>query len=704
MIKKNLLVAKKMRIVLDNGLRDISWLAFNERVLQEAADTNVPLAERIKFLGIFSNNLDEFFRVRVATLNRLARLDTKAKSALKIHPTRVINKINNIVVQQQGLFERTWIQIQKDLKNFGVKMVTNEKLNPAQAIFVENYFNEFVSGNIIPLMLDGMKTFPTLNDKSIYLACTLKNSNLKKPTKFALISVPARRLPRFVIIPSIGKETNIILLEDIIRHCMPEIFSVLGYDTFSAHIIKVTRDAELDIDNDPSTPIIQKLEKSIKERKSGKLVRLVYDKNIEPTIFAFLVQKLGLGKRDSLIAGGRIHNFKDFFNFPEVNIPKAKPIQSLMHPALRLRTSLSAVLLKQDVLLSFPYHSFDSIVDLLREAAIDPDVTSIKMTCYRLATRSKIINALTNAVRNGKKVVVMLELKARFDEEANIEWKEELEDAGVQVLLGVDNFKVHAKLCVITRIQKGKTQKFGFVSTGNFNEKTAKTYSDFCLLTSNKMIMADAEKVFSFLQNPKFDFAGLKMAKTLLLSPVSMRTGLTKLIEAEVRNVRKGIPAAITLKMNSLSDGLLIRELEHAAKQGVVVRLIVRGIYCLNLDASKKIDVRAISIIDEYLEHARVLIFGNNGDPKVYISSADFMTRNIDHRVEAACPILDGQVKEQILAMINIQLADNQKARILNKGLSNEYVHENKKPKIRSQQSIYNYLKGLTRIKEMPSK
>ncbi len=681
-----------MRIIFDNKFRDISWLAFNERVLQEAEDEQVPLAERIKFLGIFSNNLDEFFRVRVATLNRMALLEKKTKVALRIQPNKILTEIQNITIELQDRFERAWLSIRKSLGQLGVKVVTNETLDAKQRVFVEGYFAEFVSGNIIPLMLDSLSTFPVLNDKSIYLACTLRRKKAPSVTKFALISVPARRLPRFVIIPSSKKETHIILLEDIIRQCLPKIFSFLGYDTFTAHIIKLTRDAELDVDNDPSTPLIQKLEKSIKNRKLGKPVRLVFDKNIDIKLLQFLMLRLGLGKKDNLMAGGRIHNFKDFMNFPNINIPTAKGIQSIAHPNLQGNSSLMSLILKKDVLLSFPYHSFDAVIDVLREAAIDPEVRSIKITCYRLATSSKIINALTNAVRNGKKVTVMLELKARFDEEANIEWKAELEEAGVKVLLGHEHFKVHAKLCVITKLHQGKILKYGFVSTGNFNEKTAKSYSDYCLLTSNKSIMADAERIFKVLEKEKFEVAPLHLCKTLMVSPTGMRKGIIALIEEEIKQAKKGLPATVILKLNSLSDSILIEKLQQAAQNGVVIRLIVRGIYCLRPSKSKKMDVKAISIIDEFLEHSRVLVFGNNGNPKVFISSADFMTRNIDHRIEAACPIFDENIKQQVLDMLNIQLRDNQKARILNNGLTNEYV-KNKEAENRSQLAIFNYLK-----------
>ncbi|MBP6431708.1 MAG: polyphosphate kinase 1 [Ferruginibacter sp.] len=680
-------MAKKKIIV-----RDISWLSFNDRVLQEAADDTVPLLERIKFLGIFSNNLDEFFRVRVAALQRMAELGNKAKMHLEINPESILETIQEKVIEQQKEFDRIWNEILRELKKRKISLLNDTQLNKAQQQFVLNYFNEEVRGNVIPLMIESIHSFPFLNDKSIYLACTLSKKDKSIAKRFALLSVPARRFPRFVVLPSKANEKHIILLEDIIRFCLPNIFSFFGYDTFSAHIIKLTRDAEIDLDNDVSTSLIQKIEKGLKNRKKGKPVRFVFDKAIDPSLLTYLVKRLGLSRKDNLIPGGRIHNFKDFMNFPDVVFEqKSSRKKPFIHPKLNNVTSLCNVILKKDLLLNFPYHSFESIIDLLREAAIDPNVQSIKVTCYRLASRSKIINALTNAVRNGKQVTAVLELRARFDEEANLEWKEDLEEAGVKVLIGVPNMKVHAKLCIIKKKVGAKIIEYGFISTGNLNEKTAQLYGDHCLLTANENIMADVNKIFRYLENPAL--LVLKSCKTLLVSPVSMRKQLIHLINKEIQFAKKKKSASITLKLNSLSDEVMIEKLYEAAKVGVEINLIVRGIFCMLTENKQFKNVEAISIIDEYLEHARVMIFNYGGNEKVFISSADWMTRNIDHRIEAACPIYSKEIIEELKDILKIQQSDNIKARILDNDLANNYVNPRNTKKVRSQIEIYNYLR-----------
>ncbi len=675
-------------------VRDISWLSFNHRVLQEAADDTVPLKERIKFLGIFSNNLDEFFRVRVATLQRMIEVGKKANMHLEMQPQLILEQIQDIVLEQQKEFERTWNDIFKELKKHKIFLVNETQLNREQKKFIINYFDEEIRSNVVPLMIENIQHFPVLSDKSIYLACKLSKKDKTIPQRFALVSVPARRLPRFIILPSKHGQHVIILLEDIIRHCLPYIFSFFGYDTFSSHIIKVTRDAEIDIDNDISTSLIQKIEKGLKNRKKGKTVRFVYDKDIDPSLLTYLVKRLGLTQKDNLIPGGRIHNFKDFMNFPDAVFSQKNPRKRpFVHPLLKNFTRVTDVVLQKDVLLNFPYHSFDSVIDLLREAAIDPDVTQIKITCYRLASRSKIINALTNAVRNGKHVTVVIELRARFDEEANLEWKDELEEAGVKVLIGVNNMKVHAKICLIKKVVNKQTTHYGFVSTGNLNESTSKIYGDHCLLTSDRNIMADVNRMFHYLEQPKTRIKVLRSCKTLMVSPVLMRKQLMLLIDKEIKTAKAGKEAAITLKLNSLSDEALIAKLNEAARAGVELKMVIRGIFCMLTENSKfKIPVQAISIVDEYLEHARVMIFHNGGKEKTFISSADWMVRNIDHRIEAACPIFEKGIQQELKDILTIQLRDNIKARRLDNELTNIYINPRNTKKVRSQVEVYNYL------------
>ena len=677
--------------------RDISWLAFNGRVLQEAADPTVPLRERMRFLGIFSNNMDEFFRVRVATLKRMAEFSgnkSKANMHLEQSPEKILNDIQGIVLEQGDDFDAIWEIIRKEMEGEKIFLVSEKELDPHQQQFVQNYFEEEIRSNTIPLMIESIPTFPYLRDKSIYLAVVLSRRDGSMKRKYALIEVPSRVLGRFVLLPSPAMdEHHIILLEDIIRYNLRNIFAYFGYDTYESWVFKVTRDAEIDIDNDVSTTLMQKIEKGLKNRRKGKPTRFVYDREMDKGLMDYLIKRLNLSKKSgNLIPGGRIHNFRHFIDFPDVFPKKGQRRKPFAHPLLMKSPRVTDVVLEQDVMLHFPYHSFGPVIDMLREAAIDPNVTTIKITCYRLASNSKIINALINAVRNGKHVTVMLELRARFDEEANLEWKERLEDEGVRVLIGIPNVKVHAKICLIKKRINNFTIHYGFVSTGNLNEKTAKVYGDHCLLTSNRHIMADVNRIFNYLEKWKEGTAPLKACKTLIPCPTGLRRELVKMIVRETRLAREKKPAAITLKMNSISDEDLIEKLTEAAKAGVRVRLIVRGIFCMFSENSKfLIPVKAISIIDEYLEHARVFIFHNGGKEKTYISSADWMVRNLDHRVEATCPVLDEGITQELKEILDIQLADNVKARWLDNGLQNSYVRDDRE-KVRSQIEIHNYL------------
>ena len=683
--------------------RDISWLSFNARVLQEANDPTVPISQRIRFLGIFSNNMDEFFRVRVATLKRMAEFRS-SKAKLNLHMEDAVSEILvdllHIVLKQQSEFDRIWANIQLELKKNKVFIKNDQQLTKDQKHFVVDYFEKEVRSNIIPLMIEGLPELPYLRDKSIYLGVVMQKKNSAYKQQYALIEIPTKTLGRFIKLPTDKTETHIILLEDIVRVNLPYIFSYFGYDHFEAHIFKVTKDAELDLDNDISTSLVEKMQKGLKKRRKGKPVRFVYDKEMNSGLLNYLTKKLKLNSKSSIIPGGRIHNFKHFMDFPDVFPASNRRMTAIPHPDLNSAIRVTDVIGKKDILLHFPYHSFNAIIDLLREAAIDPDVKSIKITAYRLASESKVINALVNAARNGKKVEVMLELKARFDEEANLEWKTVLEEEGVKVILGIPNMKVHAKVCIINKRVQNKTIQYGFVSTGNLNEKTAHFYGDHCLLTSNRNIMADINRIFFYLENPVSHAGTLEECKTLLISPMGMRKKITELVEKEIREAKKGFPASITLKLNSISDVSLIEKLNQASAAGVEVNLIIRGIYSAKMQTKKKqVSPYAISIVDEYLEHARVLVFHNGGNVLVYISSADWMVRNLDHRVEAACPIVDNDLKKELLDILKIQLSDNVKARILDPEFINNYVSSPRKKRIRSQQEIYNYL-----VKKQPTK
>lgn len=673
--------------------RDISWLAFNGRVLQEANDPSVPLKQRIRFLGIFSNNLDEFFRVRVATLKRMTEFaGKKINMHLEDNPQSILDQIQIIVLQQQNEFNRIWENILLELAQQHIYIVNDKQLNEKQQEFIRNYFDEEVRSHVIPLMIESLPNLPYLRDKSIYLGVVMRKNTSAYDQKYALIEVPARRLSRFLQLPSENGSHYIILLENIIRYNLPYIFAHFNYDYYDAHVFKVTKDAEIDIDNDISTSLVQKLEKGLKNRRKGKPVRFVYDKEMDAGLLEYLIRKLNLSRRDNIIPGGAIHNFRHFMDFPDVfaTVDARRPI---IHPLLRQNAMIADIIAKQDVMLCFPYHSFNPVIDLLREAAMDPAVVSIKITAYRLAQDSKIINALINAVRNGKQVTVMLELRARFDEEANLEWKEKLEEEGVKVLLGIHNMKVHAKLCVIKRRMNKKTFQYGFVSTGNLNEKTARIYSDFCLLSSNRKIMADINRIFRFLESPKTNAELIKQCTTIIPCPVSLRKELEKLIDAEIRAAKAGKKSGIIIKSNSLSDASLIHKLYAAAEAGVKIDLIIRGIFCAKPE-QKKLDnnMNAVSIVDEYLEHARVFYFHTGGKEKIFISSADWMVRNLDHRIEASVPVENKNIKNMLKSVLEIQLMDNIKARKLNNELTNEYIPQHDDKKIRSQIEIYKYL------------
>jgi len=680
-------------------VRDISWLSFNARVLQEAADPTVPLRERVKFLGIFSNNMDEFFRVRVATLKRMAEIGSMKKLNMHLEqaPDKILEEIQMIVLEQQTEFNRIWERISEELQNEKIFLVTERQLNKDQQRFVQHYFEEEVRANIIPLMIESIPEFPYLRDKSIYLGVVLSRRDGSMRRKYALIEVPSKSLGRFIELPSPPGEHHIILLEDIVRFNLRSIFSYFGYDRFDSWVFKVTKDAEMDLDNDISTSLIQKIEKGVKNRRKGKPVRFVYDKEMDQGLIAYLIRRLNLSRKDVILPGGRIHNFRHFMDFPDVFAKKSQRKRPLRHPLLQKTNRVTDVVLQKDIMLHFPYQSFDPVIDMLREAAMDPEVSSIKITCYRLASNSKVINALINAVRNGKAVTVMIELRARFEEEANMEWKERLEEEGVKVLISIPNLKVHAKICIIKKRTNGRTLHYGFVSTGNLNEKTAMLYGDHCLLTANRAIMMDVNRLFIYLEKNKDGDGILKAMNTLIPCPTGLRKELDKMINREVKNARNNMPAAITLKVNSLSDEDLILKLSEAAREGVRIRMIVRGIFCMYTENEKfQTPVRAISIIDEYLEHARVFIFHNGGDEKVYISSADWMVRNLDHRVEATCPVFDEDIKKVLKNILEIQLSDNVKARILDNELRNQYVTSEGGKKIRAQIEIYNYLQEKT--------
>lgn len=679
--------------------REISWLSFNERVLQEAADKTTPLIERIKFLGIFSNNRDEFYRVRVATVRRLSKLGRKAVSLYGEDPKELLPKLQRKVIEQQNRFEEIYTEILKELADNNIFMINERQLNENQIAFIKNYFHSDVLPALFPIMVDDTKSFPYMKDKSGYLFVKLISIAEKKKNKFALIEIPSKILNRFVVLPTEDEKKYIILLDDIIRYCVNEIFEVFGFRSVESYNIKLTRDAELDIDNDVSKSMLEKISKGIKDRKKGLPVRFVYDAAMPNDMLSFIMKKLGMDKKDNAIPGGRYHNFKDFINFPTLGEKKLiyKHQPPLEHGLLQnTNKTILDTLFHKDILLHYPYHTFNHIINLLREASIDPRVESIKITLYRVADSSKIANALINAIKNGKKVVVLVELQARFDEENNIYWANKLQEEGAHVIYGVTGLKVHSKLFLITSRIKGKEVKVAHIGTGNFNEKTARIYTDFSLLTANKLITDEVNKVFDFY----VDNFKVGQFKHLAVAPFYMRKTFVSLINKEIANAKAGKKSGIILKMNSLVDREMIVKLYEASNAGVPVQLIVRGACSLvtGIEGYSK-NIVAYSIVDKYLEHARVFIFHNGGEEKMYLTSADWMSRNLDSRSEVAVPIYDKEIRKQIKDIINIQLAGNTKVRILDPFQENVY----KKPqpgerKIRVQDEVYDYIKETNKI------
>ncbi len=682
MIKKN--------IVLIN--RELSWLAFNDRVLQEAEDKTVPLIERLKFLGIYSNNRDEFFRVRVATLKRVVKHQKKAEELMGENPIRLLDKIQKAVIAQQEKFERTYQNIIRDLKKHNISIVNEKQLTPIQGAFVKDYFREKVKSSLFPIMLENTPAFPYLKDRLGYLIIKLGRNDISKKSKYAIVEVPTDNISRFLVLPKDKDKSFIMLLDDVIRFCLDDVFQNFEYDYIEAYNIKLTRDAEIDIDADLSKSFVEKISKGLKARKKGQPVRLVYDSEITPGMLDFIMKKVKLGKDDNPIPGGRYHNFKDFISFPNVGHPDLsyKKISALKHPDLKDQLSIIKVIKKKDVLLTYPYQSFDHIIDLLREASIDPKVQNIKITLYRVAKNSNIVKALINALKNGKEVTAVIELQARFDEEANIYWSDKLQEEGANVIYGVPGLKVHSKMFLITRKESGAINQYAHIGTGNFNGDTSKVYTDHTLLTSDKQITDEVEKVFNFYSD---NFKG-GTYKHLLVSPFFMRKRLIQLINKEIQNAKARKPASITLKLNNLVDADMIRKLYEASSEGVQIKLIVRGI-CSLVAGVKGLseNIQAISIVDKYLEHSRVFIFHNNGEEKYFISSADWMTRNLDHRSEVAVPIYDKNVQKELRNIIDTLWLDNTKARILGAQQDNEYRKPKGKLKIRAQEEIFNLLK-----------
>ncbi len=672
--------------------REISWLDFNARVLQEASDKNVPIIERLRFLGIFSNNLDEFFQVRYATVKRIAESGVNKDNSKNKKAINLLDKITNKVIKLQNKSSKILDSIQLSLKGEGIYFINENEVKDSQKDFLKDYFLREISPALVTVILSKRKKYDFTDNKAFLIA----NMKFKKQESiYSIVEIP-KNISRFVALPKKSSKQYIMLIDDIIRYHLNIIFSYYNYERIDAHMVKITRDAEMDIDDiDLSKSYIKKISEYVKKRKYSNPVRLVYDQAISKTTLDFIIKKLKITSNDSLIPGARYHQRRDYMDFPDLSredllYKKNKPLNI---PNLHIEANLLTQISNKDFLMYTPYHSFSYLVAFLRQSAIDPNVKSIKITLYRLSKNSNVISSLINAAKNGKKVLVQIELQARFDEENNIRVAEMLKLAGVEIIFGVKGLKVHSKICLIERRENNATKFYGFISTGNFNESTAEVYTDYTLFTSNQGILKDVSKVFGFL---KVNYK-LQKYKHLIVSPHYTSSLLFSLIDAEIQNSINGKKSGIILKLNSLTSNRFIDKLYEASNSGVKIQLIIRGICCLipNLkNLSENIEV--ISIVDKYLEHPRVYIFENDGDKKVYISSADLMTRNLDNRVEVACPIYQEDLKKQILDTIQISLMDNVKSRLINLNKQNKFV-ENKNKKVRSQWDTYDYFYKINR-------
>ncbi|EGR0206675.1 polyphosphate kinase 1 [Vibrio vulnificus] len=673
--------------------KELSWLSFNERVLQEAADKTVPLIERIRFLGIFSNNLDEFYKVRFSDVKR--RILINREQGGNDISKHLLSKMQSKALKLNERFDELYNELIRDMARRHIFLVNESQLDEAQQKWIVKYFRKEVLPHITPLMLtDEIDVLQFLKDEYAYIAVELKK---QEQSKYALLEIPTDHLPRFIMVPEQkGKrKKTIILLDNIIRFCLNDIFGgFFDYEELNGYAMKMTRDAEYDLRHEVEYSLLEQMSEGLSQRLTALPVRFVYEREMPEEMLKYLCYKLKISHYDSLIPGGRYHNFKDFIAFPNVgrDYLENKPLPPLTCADFEGYANAFDAIRNQDILLHYPYHSFEHITELVRQASFDPKVVSIKINVYRVAKNSRLMNSLIDAVHNGKRVTVVVELQARFDEEANIEWSKLLTDAGVHVIFGVPGMKIHAKLLLITRREEEGFMRYAHIGTGNFHERTARVYTDFSLLTADQELAAEVRGVFSYIMNP---FRPIKF-RHLIVSPRNSRSQLYRLLDREIHNAQAGKKASITLKVNNLVDKGLISKLYAASSAGVKIRMIIRGMCSLvpGLEGISE-NIEIISIIDRFLEHPRVLVVHNDGDPQVFISSADWMERNIDNRIEVMSPVRDARIKQRIIDILSIQFTDTVKARRIDKEMSNNYVERGNRKKIRSQIAIYDYLKNV---------
>ena len=670
--------------------RELSWLDFNRRVLQEAQDKRVPLIERIRFIGIFSNNLDEFYKVRYATVKRIAQMEAELDSVAGQKAEQLLQEITQKTTALQDDSFATIRQLTEELKNEQIFVLNEQMLDETHAAFVHRYFNEKVSPSLLTVIISEQTRMPNTKGSNVFLGVRLEQANATEPM-YALIEIPSH-LDRIVVLPARGEKQYVMLLDDLIRHQMQYIFSIFSPTSVKAYMVKFTRDAELDFDDDMNKSYIDKIASSVRERVDGDPVRFVYDKKIEPDILELLLDKFQIGSRDSIIPGGRYHNRRDYMKFPSLGrtdllYDKAPPLPI---KGFSLDHAILAQIAKRDYLLYTPYHSFAYVIKFLREAALDPKVKSVFITIYRLSDDSQVANALIQAARNGKQVTVQIELQARFDEESNIRYAEMLKNEGVRLVFGIPSLKVHSKICLIQRQEADKLMRYGFISTGNFNESTARIYTDYTLFTANQQILKEVNRVFNFLEKSY----KVPSHKHLLISPFTTSTGFKERIEREINLANEGKNALIRIKINNLTNYDMVEALYKASQAGVQIRMIVRGICCLVPGIkgfSENIEV--ISVVDRFLEHPRMVIFENGGDRDIFISSSDWMTRNLDNRVEVSCPIYDKEIQQELVDTFELSWNDNVKARWVNSNKKHDYRTNGAKA-LKSQEATYAYYKN----------
>jgi polyphosphate kinase len=677
---------KKKKVDKHYLSRDISWMYFNRRILQEAMKERVPLLERLTFLGIYSNNLDEFFRVRVATQSRVAECDDKAARAEQEEARQLIKHINTLNSKYSKEYEATIRQVEMELEKENICLIKHTQLDEEQQRFIASFYQQRLNGLINPVWLNALKQLGNETDENIYLAVKMKKEG-RKAGEYAIIELPVGLVGRFVRLPDKEGKSYLMYLDDVIRYCLPFIFSGMNYTHFEAYAFKFTKDAEMEIDNDLRNGMLQKISKAVKSRKKGEPLRVIYDAGMPKDLLKRVMNKLNLDKQDTVLGGGKYHNHKDLMRFPDcgrkdLKYPAWTPI---LKKELAEDVSILELIRRKDRFIHVPYHSFDSYIRVLQEAAIHKDVKCIKTTLYRLAKDSKVVKALINAARNGKKVTVVIELLARFDEASNIDWSKKMQDAGIHVIFGVEGLKVHSK---ITHISMKAGADIACISTGNFHEGNARMYTDYMLMTASKNVVHDVSQVFDFIERP---YSPIRF-KELLVSPNEMKQKFVRLINEEIKNKQAGKPAYIMVKINHITDPVMVKKLYEASSHGIRIDLLVRGNCSLVTGIPGMSDtIRINGIIDRYLEHSRIFIFANGGDEKMFIGSADWMPRNLDNRVEVIAPVYDPEIKADLKRVVEYGLKDTLQGRVVDGTGENRPWTTESNESFRSQEELYNY-------------